>query len=150
MHIANGYPPCDCLPICGSSATCSALRFTRFAHTSSACHGQKHPVEVLSKGMVRTISAIAHWKAHSITVQLKCSATEHFNYDPKANLSNGLSQAHNVFTFLTAPPFVQTLSPGHTACNFAAVTTCISEWGTCALHPPCTFNKGLTTTLPGY
>ncbi|MBW0568997.1 hypothetical protein O181_108712 [Austropuccinia psidii MF-1] len=58
----------------------------------------------------------------SITVQLKCSATEHFNYDPKANLSNGSRQAHAVFTCLTAPPFVQRLSPGHTAGDLAAVT----------------------------
>ncbi|MBW0553546.1 hypothetical protein O181_093261 [Austropuccinia psidii MF-1] len=28
-------------------------------------------------------------------------------------------------------------------------TTCISACGTCALHPPCTFNEGLTTTLLG-
>ncbi|MBW0584620.1 hypothetical protein O181_124335 [Austropuccinia psidii MF-1] len=26
-------------------------------------------------------------------------------------------------------------------------TTFISAWGTCALHPPCTFKEGLTTTL---
>ncbi|MBW0577917.1 hypothetical protein O181_117632 [Austropuccinia psidii MF-1] len=39
-----------------------------------------------------------------INVQLKCSATEHFNYDPKANLSNGSSQAHAGITCLIAPP----------------------------------------------
>ncbi|MBW0568489.1 hypothetical protein O181_108204 [Austropuccinia psidii MF-1] len=52
----------------------------------------------------------------SITVQFKCSATEPFNYDSKADLRNGLTQAHAVFTCHTAAqPFVHTLSPGHKA-----------------------------------
>ncbi|MBW0589171.1 hypothetical protein O181_128886 [Austropuccinia psidii MF-1] len=58
----------------------------------------------------------------SITVHLKFSATEHFNYDPKANLSNGSRKSHAVFTCLTAPPFVQRLSPGHTDGDLATVT----------------------------
>ncbi|MBW0525177.1 hypothetical protein O181_064892 [Austropuccinia psidii MF-1] len=56
-------------------------------------------------------------------MNFKCSATEHFNYDPKANLSNGSTQSHAVFTCHTAAlPFVQTLSPSHKAGMLSAVT----------------------------
>ncbi|MBW0511594.1 hypothetical protein O181_051309 [Austropuccinia psidii MF-1] len=59
----------------------------------------------------------------STTIQIKCSATEHFSYDPNADLSNGMTQAHAVFTCHTAAQaFVQTLSPSHTASMLAAVT----------------------------
>ncbi|MBW0478963.1 hypothetical protein O181_018678 [Austropuccinia psidii MF-1] len=62
----------------------------------------------------------------STTAQSKFSATENFNYDPKADLRNGLTQAHPVFTCHTATqPFVQTLSPGHKA-GMLAVVTCLS------------------------
>ncbi|MBW0483099.1 hypothetical protein O181_022814 [Austropuccinia psidii MF-1] len=45
-------------------------------------------------------------------------ATENFNHDPEADLNNGLTQAHTIFTFHTAAqPFVQILSPGHKAAH---------------------------------
>ncbi|MBW0566740.1 hypothetical protein O181_106455 [Austropuccinia psidii MF-1] len=87
-------------------------------------------------------------------VQLKCSPTEHFNYDPKANLSNGLRQAHAVFNCLTAPPlfkhYYQAIRPVIPPQSLVAkCTTFFSAWGIWELHPPCKFHKGLTTTLLG-
>ncbi|MBW0538570.1 hypothetical protein O181_078285 [Austropuccinia psidii MF-1] len=53
----------------------------------------------------------------------KTGATEHYNYDPKANLRDGLTQAHAVFTCHTAArPFLQKLSPSHKASMLAAHT----------------------------
>ena len=63
IHLANVHAPSDRLHLRSSCATCSALRFTRFAHASWASHGQKHRVKVLSKAMEWTIFAIVHWKA---------------------------------------------------------------------------------------
>ncbi|MBW0533254.1 hypothetical protein O181_072969 [Austropuccinia psidii MF-1] len=63
------------------------------------------------------------WPQVSVGKQVSICTTEHFNYDPKADLSNAPTQAHAVFTCHTAArPFVQTLSPGHKAGMLAAVT----------------------------
>ncbi|MBW0533363.1 hypothetical protein O181_073078 [Austropuccinia psidii MF-1] len=62
----------------------------------------------------------ADWPQVSAHKWSSFCTTEHFNYDPKADLRNGLTQAHTVFTCHTAAQtFVQTLSPGHKAATNA-------------------------------
>ncbi|MBW0476638.1 hypothetical protein O181_016353 [Austropuccinia psidii MF-1] len=63
------------------------------------------------------------WPQASVHKQESICTTENFNYDPKADLHNWLTQAHAVFTCHTATqPFVQTLSPGHNTGMLATVS----------------------------
>ncbi|MBW0495650.1 hypothetical protein O181_035365 [Austropuccinia psidii MF-1] len=65
----------------------------------------------------------SYWPQASMCKRVSVCTTEHFNHDPKADLCNGLTQAHTVFTCVTAArPFVQTLSPSYKAGMLSAVT----------------------------